>query len=257
MAPATRSMSSDGAQIANWFSNVPTCTRFLLAGTIAVSIMAGLWIVNPYLFAFSWTQIWTKFQIWRVLTAVLMFPLNLHGLFCVIMLYQYSNDLERQEFAGRTADYAWFLIFCTAAMYPGHWLSESTYFADGLLMAVTTLWALHRPNTIVKFMFAFQFPARYLPYVLMSIEYLLVRHSFPYSMAYGWGATQLYYYLAVDLPARGGINYIPTPQLVYRMLGQVRRANNRHASSGVASTSNPIHQAPGGGHFWGTGRRLG
>ncbi|KAJ1904909.1 hypothetical protein LPJ81_002220 [Coemansia sp. IMI 209127] len=219
--------------------------------------MAGLWIVNPYLFAFSWTQIWTKFQIWRVLTAVLMFPLNLHGLFCVIMLYQYSNDLERQEFAGRTADYAWFLIFCTAAMYPGHWLSESIYFADGLLMAVTTLWALHRPNTIVKFMFAFQFPARYLPYVLMSIEYLLVRHSFPYSMAYGWGATQLYYYLAVDLPARGGINYIPTPQLVYRMLGQVRRANNRHASSGVASTSNPIHQAPGGGHFWGTGRRLG
>ncbi|KAJ1666324.1 hypothetical protein IW140_005194 [Coemansia sp. RSA 1813] len=254
-----RDVASDGAQIANWFSNVPTCTRFLLASTSAVSVAAGLHLVSPYYFAFIWTGIWTKFQIWRLLTSVLLFPLDLHGLLCVIMLYQYSNELERQEFVGRTADYAWFLIFCTSIMFPGHWLSGSIFFAQGLLMLVTTLWALNRPSTIVKFMFAFQFPARYLPYVLMGIEYLFVLHSFPYSMAYGWGAAQLYYYIAVDLPARGGINYIPTPQLVYRVLGQVRRPNarTRYGSTGVATTSNPIHQTPGGGHFWGAGRRLG
>ncbi|KAJ2748417.1 hypothetical protein H4S06_004963 [Coemansia sp. BCRC 34490] len=256
-ASGNRGLSSDGAHIVSWISNVPTCTRFLIVGSIALSIASGLQIIGAYYFAFYWTQIWSKFQIWRILTSVLTYPLSFHGLLCVIMLYQYSNELERREYAGRTADYAWFLIFCCGVMFVGHWLSRTLFFSEGLLMGVTTLWAIHRPNTIVKFMFAFQFPAKYLPYVLMGIEYLLVRHSFPFNMAYGWGATHLYYYLAVDLPSHGGINYIPTPQFVYKMLGQVHRASNRYGSSGVASSSNPIHQMPGGGHFWGSGRRLG
>ncbi|KAJ2895860.1 hypothetical protein GGI21_005100, partial [Coemansia aciculifera] len=174
-----------------------------------------------------------------------------------IMLYQYSVDLERQEFGGRTADFAWFITFCMGVMSALAWLTQTMCLAEGVLMTVITLWSLHRQEQTVSFYFGFRFPARYLPYATIAFEYVLDRGTIPFGMVYGWMAAHFYYYLSVDLPSRGGLNYIPTPQLFYRYLGQVRRANPRTTTSGTASTSDTIHQRPGGGHFWGAGRTMG
>ncbi|KAI9501985.1 hypothetical protein GGI25_005680 [Coemansia spiralis] len=253
-----RGIASDGAQIANWYAGLPPCTKFLLGSTVTLTLASGLHFVNPHLMLLFWNDIWSKFQIWRLVTASLTFSLSINGIIGILMLYQHSRDLEMQEFLGRSADYAWFLIFCVLNIYiAGRCVVDEYIYTDGLLICIITLWALHRQEQIVSFWFGFKFPARYFPYVLMAIEYLLVRKSAPYSMIYGWGAAQLYYYLSVDLPAQGRVNYIPTPQLLYKLLGQSRRTSARSVSSGIATSSNPIHQTPGGGHYWGAGRRLG
>ncbi|KAJ2762218.1 hypothetical protein IWQ56_005095 [Coemansia nantahalensis] len=135
------------------------------------------------------------------------------------------------------------------------WITQTTLLSDGLLLAVTTLWALHRADQIVSFFLGIRFPARYLPYALMGMDFVLGARV-PFAMVYGWAAAQAYYYLSVDLPAQGGLNYIPTPQLVYRLVGQPPRVGARPLSTGFASTSQPVHQRPGGGHNWGQGRRL-
>ncbi|KAJ1736125.1 hypothetical protein LPJ61_000175 [Coemansia biformis] len=254
-AAGTRGLSSDGAQIAQWYQSLPTCTRFLLAATVTVTLLCGFQVVGPYRVALYWPLVIKQFQVWRLATTFMFTSTSLNGLIHVIMLYRHSLALETEEYVGRTADYAWFLLFCAVAMLSVSWVTATTVLSDGLLLALVTLWSLHRAEQIVSFFLGIRFPARYLPYALMGLDFVL-GGGIPYGMFYGWGAAQAYYYLSVDLPAQGGLNYIPTPQLVYRLVGQARRADPRTVSSGFASSSNPIHQRPGGGHSWGQGRRL-
>ncbi|KAJ2712675.1 hypothetical protein H4R19_002635 [Coemansia spiralis] len=254
-AAGTRGVSSDGAQIANWYRSLPPCTRFILGATVTLTLLCGVQMVGWYRVLLHWPPVIKQFQVWRLVTTFLVTSLGLNGAIHVIMLYRHSLALEKEEFAGRTADYAWFLVFTGLLMLSMSWITQTTLLSDGLLLALTTLWALHRANQIVSFFLGIRFPARYLPYALMGMDFVLSARV-PYAMVYGWGAAQAYYYLSVDLPAQGGLNYIPTPQLMYRLVGQAPRVGARGLSSGVATTSQPIHQRPGGGHNWGQGRRL-
>ncbi|KAJ2337555.1 hypothetical protein GGI00_000158 [Coemansia sp. RSA 2681] len=255
-----RGVSSDVTQLVSWYASVPPCTRTIVMATIATTIAARLRVVSPYMVGLYWPLVWNKFQIWRLVTGFLIHKLNvklINAIVMFIMLYQYAVDLERGEFAGRTADFAWFITFCMGAMSSVAWLTQTMCLAEGVLVAVITLWSLHRQEQTVSFYLGFRFPARYLPYVTIAFEYVLDRGTIPFGMLYGWMAAHLYYYLSVDLPSRGGLNYIPTPQLFYRYLGQPLRASAHTTSSGSATTSNMFHQRPGGGHFWGAGRTVG
>ncbi|KAJ2851922.1 hypothetical protein IWW36_000695 [Coemansia brasiliensis] len=255
-APPTRGIRSDGAQIAQWFNSLPVCTRFLLEGTSILTLVCGLQLLYAYNMALLWVPITKQFQIWRLVTTFLVTEFSLNGLIHLILLHRYSLALEKEEFGGRTADYAWFLMVCMCSMVAASWLTQTVLLSDGLLLAVVTLWSLHRANQIVKFFFGITFPARYLPYVTMFFDLLRYRGVFPFASLYGWLSAQAYYYLSVDLPAQGGLNYIPTPQFVYRLFGQVQRSDPRSTSAQMATLRNPISERPGGGHFWGQGRRL-
>ncbi|PIA15442.1 DER1-domain-containing protein [Coemansia reversa NRRL 1564] len=248
---------SDGAQIAEWFGSIPFCTRYLLGTTGLITLLCGLHVVPMYQLVLLWPQIIQQFQVWRTLTTFLLSSLSINGLLHIIMLYQHSLALETEEFAGRTADYAWFLIFSMLSILSVSWITGSMVHSYGLLLAIVTLWALRRSEQTVKFFLGFKFPARYLPYALMGFDCLMNGGQIPFSMVYGWGAAQAYYYLSVELPAQGRLNYIPTPQFVYRMFGMANRTgpgSARTASSGRTTGS----QRPGGdGHFWGSGRRMG
>ncbi|KAJ2004701.1 hypothetical protein GGI04_002523 [Coemansia thaxteri] len=261
MAPPAqaRGVNSDATQLASWYSSLPVVTRTIVSATVIVSFVSLVRFVSQYQFGLYWPLVWNRFQIWRLVTGFFTHEPRTNVVNIIvhtIMLFHYSIDLERGEFAGRTADYAWFAIFAMGAMSAVAWLTTTMFLASGVLLAVLTLWSLHRQEQIVTFFFGFKFPARYLPYVTMALEFVLDHGNVPYDMIYGWMAAHLYYYLSVDLPSQGGLNYIPTPQLLYRFLGQVRRADARSTSSGTATSGNPIHQRPGGGHFWGTGRRM-
>ncbi|KAJ2687493.1 hypothetical protein IWW39_002907 [Coemansia spiralis] len=255
-----RGVSSDATQLAAWYASVPVITRTLVTATVATTLAARLYLVSPYLLGLYWPPIWNRFQIWRLVTGFFVHKSHIHFfniMFMFIMLYQYTIDLERGEFAGRGADFAWFIVFCMSTMSGLAWLTSTISLAEGVLLAVITLWSLHRQEQIVSFYFGFKFPARYFPYTIIALEFVLDHGSIPYAMVYGWVAAHLYYYLSVDLPSQGGLNYIPTPQLFYRYIGQVRRANAQTTTSGTATTTNLYHQRPGGGHFWGTGRTIG
>ncbi|KAJ1742886.1 hypothetical protein LPJ79_003746 [Coemansia sp. RSA 1821] len=255
-AQPTRGISSDGAQIAQWFSSLPVCTRFLLEATGTLTLVSGLGLLPGYHLLLLWELVTKQFQIWRLVTTFLVTRLSINGFIHLVMLHRYSLAVEKEEFGGRTADYVWFLMVCMISMLGMSWITQTMLLANGLLLAIATLWSLHRAEQTVRFVFGITFPARYLPYALMALNLLLNQGVFPFASFYGWLSAQAYYYLSVDLPARGGLNYIPTPQFVYRIFGQVHRSDPRSTGIRMATLSNPVSQRPGGGHSWGQGRRL-
>ncbi|KAJ2718408.1 hypothetical protein GGI07_005768 [Coemansia sp. Benny D115] len=250
---------SDGAVLANWYTSQPPVTKLLLTSVVMCTLATSLNIVSGYYMPLYWPAIWKKFHVWRLVTGFVTTHVSLNELITMVMLYYYSVDLERIEFGGRQADYAWFLIFCMGAMASVSWLTLTSQLYYGVYLAVITLWSQYRSEQIVNFFMGIKFPAKYLPYMTMGLTYVLNHGQLPsiYSMLYGFGAAHLYYYLSFDLPSHGGLNYIPTPQLVYRMFGRPRRVNVRVSSAGADSTVSDTLRRTAGGHFWGTGRSLG
>ncbi|KAI8321158.1 DER1-domain-containing protein [Martensiomyces pterosporus] len=254
-AAANRSGGASENHIVRWYTSLPICTRIVLTGLAIFTLGAGR-LISPFLLPLYWPLVWGRFEIWRLATAFLWEELKINGLLRIFFFYRDSLDLETQEFGGRTADYAWFLMVCMGLIASVSWITHTVVLTKGLQLAVVTLWSLHRAEQIVSFFMGFRFPAAYLPYVVMALDYVANHGATPYAMIYGWIAARVYYYLVVDLPARGGINYIPTPQFLYRIFGPVNTIGA--GPSATASTTGPqTYQRPGGGHYWGSGRRLG
>ncbi|KAJ1964154.1 hypothetical protein GGI12_001610 [Dipsacomyces acuminosporus] len=261
--PPTRSGVASDNPLFSWYNSLPVCTKALLTGMVAVTLVGGtriMWPYYPYLYlTLNWSLVWKKFQVWRLATTFLWERLSINGVLGIFYFYRDSLDLETREFGGRTADYAWFLLFCMGSMLSTSWLTSTWVLAHGLQLAVVTLWSLYRSEQIVSFFLGIRFPACYLPYAMMVFDFLANSGAIPYAMIHGWAAAHLYYYLAVDLPSQGGLDYIQTPQFLYNFFGQVRRTGRFTSSPSTTTTTSGSseYQAPGSGHHWGSGRRLG
>ncbi|KAJ1860514.1 hypothetical protein H4R99_002504 [Coemansia sp. RSA 1722] len=250
-----RSVISDGMQVTNWYNSMGIITKTLFTSVVTCTLFVSLGVVPGYYMGLYWPSIWNGFQVWRLVTGFLTTHVSLNEAIMLAALYFYSTDLETQEFGGRTADYAWFIMFSMIAMASVAWITFTSFLYHGLFLALLTMWSLHRQQQIVNFFMGIKIPAQYLPYATITLWFLIKRGKVYaiLDMVYGFGAAHLYYYLSVDLPSQGSPNYIPTPQLVYRFFGQPQqvRANG-------ASGSNSINERPGGGHYWGaSGRTLG
>ncbi|OMJ11945.1 Derlin-1 [Smittium culicis] len=264
--------SFQDSELARWYKGVPIITRYLLSSIAIISTVGNLHLINPFTFLLSWPNVYSNFEIWRLVTGFLFIKFSLNGLFNFFHLYRDSVDLEEEIFANQTADYAWFLTFCAIVMasisffYPAYILSE------GLLMSVIFLWCKYNEAKIINVMFGFKVEARYFPYFLMFLEFIIKGGYTPYAMIYGAIASRLYYYLKIDYPAHGGRRqFIRTPQLYLRIFPQSESRSNSlkdssnpgftafapksyglSSSSQKSSFSNPNK----GGHLWGQGKKL-
>lgn len=107
---------------------------------------------------------------------------------------------------------------------------------------------------------------------------LLMGGRLPFGSLLGAGASRLYYFLALEWPARGGRRWLHTPLLLQRWLpGSTRPAATvggtvpytparsystatRPTASTTATTTTKVSGAPvgvAGKHAWGHGQRLG
>ncbi|ORX70578.1 DER1-domain-containing protein [Linderina pennispora] len=224
--PAGGNQTSNQNSVANafkeWYASLPPITRTVLTGIVGTTFAAGLGVVPYHHLILYWPFVYQKFHIWRIVTTFLADRISLNLVLNMIFFYRDSTDLETQIFAGRKADYTWFLL-----------LSMAMTLKRSLLLSVVMLWSL-----------------------------------FSYAMVYGALAGRAYYYLATELPAQGGLDYIRTPQFLYRLLGETPSAGpgtmrsvsgatdlrTRYTSSGARAA--PVNRTPGSGHNWGTGRRL-
>ncbi|KAJ2795975.1 hypothetical protein H4R21_004896, partial [Coemansia helicoidea] len=79
-AAGTRGLSSDGAQIAQWYRSLPPCTRFLLGATLTLTLLCGVHMLGPYRLLLHWPAITKQFQVWRLVTPFLVTSLSFNGL---------------------------------------------------------------------------------------------------------------------------------------------------------------------------------
>ncbi|KAJ1940265.1 hypothetical protein FBU59_003863 [Linderina macrospora] len=264
----TSNQNSISYALKEWYASLPPVTRVVLTAIIGTTFAAGLGVVPYHHLFLYWPYVYQKFHIWRLVTTFLVDRISLALVFNMIFFYRDSSDLETRVFAGRKADYTWFLMLSMAMTLSVSWITNTVMLSDSLLLSVVMLWSLYHREQIVSFIFGFRFPAMYLPYVLIATDWLIHGGILPYAMVYGAMAGRAYYYLATELPAQGGLDYIRTPQILYRLLGEtpssgrgtMRSASGatdyrtRYTSSGARAA--PVNRTPGSGHNWGTGRRL-
>jgi hypothetical protein len=108
----------------------------------------------------KWLHEYRTFQLWRLVTCFFFDKLGLNFAVNLYFLYKNSLELETTLFAGRTADYVFFVLFqMVTLLAAGIWM-KMMLLTEGLILAIIYLWAQFYRDRTVSFMFGFQFKVR-------------------------------------------------------------------------------------------------
>ncbi|KAG0341815.1 Derlin 1 [Podila humilis] len=242
------------------YRSVPIVTRTLLTSTILISLGAAVKAISYSSVALHWPSIIYRFHIHRLFTPFFLTAVNFNMLFDLYFMFTYGSQLEKDTFAGRSADFAWYIIFtCLTSSVIAYYM-DIAYLFQSLVIAVIYLWAQSNSDRIVSFMFGVTFKAFYFPFVLMAYSYVMSGASIPWPMVIGAVSAHLYYFLDTQYPAMGGPRLIPTPSILYKILPSQEVVGGGFNAGGGTT---PTFRAPAGaaantgGHQWGSGQRLG
>ena len=157
-----------------WFKQLPKFTRYWLAATVSMSLLARFGILPPYQLYLSRELVLSKLQIWRCFTSLLVYPLTpqtgFHFLINCYFITQYSARLEKDQFGRSPADYLFLQLVVASLAILGGLMFNVPYLMDLLVVAVTYIWCQLNKEVIVNFWFGSRFKAIYLPWVLAGME---------------------------------------------------------------------------------------
>lgn len=126
---------------------------------------------------------------------------------------------------------------------------------DPMVMSVLYVYCMINQDQIVSFWFGTRFKARYLPWALFGMNFLLSGGGM--SELAGILVGHLYYFVMMKYPAEQGVTLIRTPQFLYNYLPSTH-ATTYVPPSRPAPGVSPTPSAPAAptGYNWGRGRRL-
>ncbi|KAF8924172.1 hypothetical protein BGZ58_002082, partial [Dissophora ornata] len=139
------------------YKSVPIVTRSMLTATILISLGSAMGLVSPYLLFLDWSSVIYKFQIHRIFTSCFLTGLGFNMLFDLYFLYTYGTQLEASTYAGRPADFAWFVLFTSLVSAALAFFFGFVSLFQSMLVAVIYLWSQSNSERIVSFMFGVQF----------------------------------------------------------------------------------------------------
>ncbi|KAG0015061.1 Derlin 1 [Podila clonocystis] len=248
------------------YKSVPLLTRSLMTATVVLSLAVSTNMLNSSVLVLHWPSIMYRFHVHRLLTPYFVTGVGFNFLFDMLFLHSYGSQLESSTFAGRPADFAWFLLFtCLTTSVVGYFM-HFVFMFQALLASVIYLWSQANADRTVSFMFGLTFKAVYFPWVLFAYNYILMGATVPWTMLAGIASAHLFYFLDSLYPDMGGPKLIPTPALLYRFLPSEEVAGAEFtAGGGTATNFRPAGEAGTGGvgggpgvmHRWGPGCRLG
>ena len=127
---------------------------------------------------------------------------------------------------------------------------------DPLVMSVIYVYCMINQDQIVSFWFGTQFKARYLPWALLGVNFILGGGGL--SELVGIIVGHLYYFVMMKYPADQGVTLLQTPQILYNYFPNERPA--AFAAPGTPLTRPSAPSAPAAAsptsYNWGRGRRL-
>ncbi|KAI9025487.1 Der1-like family-domain-containing protein [Hyaloraphidium curvatum] len=242
-----------------WFQSLPFVTRWLFALSVGTTLAGNVGLVHPFSLVLIPAKVW-KLELWRLVTCFFFDKLGFNFAINLYFLYKNSLELESTLYAGRTADYAFFVLFQMACLAAAGAFMGWLVLFEGLIIAIIYLWAQYYRDRTVSFMFGFQFKAVYFPFVLLGWDFLTTGHV-PYVKVAGILSAHLYYFLDRVLPEQqGGRRILQTPAFLAAAIPQdpAPRAAGFAAGGGVEAVRPRAAEAePRQRHAWGTGHRLG
>jgi len=242
--------------IGDWFRGIPIITRWWFVSSIIFPLLGKIGLLHPFYMILDFDMVVYKFQIWRLITSIIYFPLGpgtgFHYLINLYFLYSYSTRLESGVFDGRPADYLFLLIFNAISLVLLGFALTLRLLMDAMILSVLYIWCQLNKDTTVSFWFGTQFKAMYLPWVLAAFNMILGQGGLMEIMGIFVG--HLYFFLMFKYPQDfGGRSFLTTPSILYKYL-----PNRRGGVAGFGqapSTRRPPDDR--GGQFPGHGNRLG
>lgn len=237
-----------------WFQTLPIITRYWFGATVVVTLAANFDIIGPQQLYFSWYDIKSHMELWRVATCFLYAgPFSFPTLILCYMLVQFSRQYEaggpfNTGAGGGTADYAFAIIFAVVAIlvsYPliGPLLGIAPLFCANLAYFVLYIWSKRNPTAPAN-IWGIPVPAQWLPFAYLALHVCLgnrymdllhgiavrfvqddtadslslaVSHASPRLSRLQIG--HLYYFLVDVVPQVQGKDVLQTPQFLIDYFG--------------------------------------
>jgi len=232
-----------GNSVEQWFRGLPPVTRWHFTSAVIMTLAGNFGLVNPVSIALMRESVFSKFEIWRLVTNLMFLgKLGFGFLIHLLFLYQHSQPLEVFIDSQGQGDYLFFLTFTALLLNGVGMLFEIYFLGASLIMAVIYYWSRVHPQSQaeVSFMFGLKFPGIYLPWVLTAFTVLMGGDPKP-DLA-GIAAAHLFYFLKDVYPQEhNGQRLIWTPMFMRQLFNPAARDPNTNAF---------------GGHRWGGGNRL-
>jgi len=241
--------------IGEWFRSITIVSICWFALSIVFPLLGRIGILKSYYMILNFELVVYKFQIWRLFTSIVYFPLSpqtgFHYLINLYFLYSYSTRLESGVFDGRPADYLFLLIFNSIALILLGFAMNLMLLMDAIILSVLYIWCQLNKDTIVSFWFGTQFKAMYLPWVLAAFNMILGQGGLMEIIGIFVG--HLYFFLMFKYPQDfGGRRFITTPAFLYNYL-----PNRRGGVAGFGQAPSTRQRPDNRGGFPGGGNRLG
>lgn len=244
--------------IGDWYRGIPQITKYWFTGSIVLPLIGRFGFVNAMNLVLDYNSIVYRFQIWRLFTSVLYFPILPQTGFMYLLnlyfLYSYSSRLETGAYQGRPADYLYLILFNSICLIVIGMIAEIRLLMNLLILSVLYIWCQFNREQIVQFWFGAQFKAMYLPWVLVGFNMIIGSGS--WQELIGIFVGHLYFFLMFKYPQDfGGYQFLQTPSFFYKYL-----PNHFGGVSGFGQT--PVNRRRpadegGRGHTWGQGQQLG
>ncbi|KAK0543126.1 hypothetical protein OC845_006275 [Tilletia horrida] len=155
-------------------NKIPPVSRFLLLGTLGITVPVILKLISPTPFVLYWPWIQQRFHVWRLVTPFFMAGGGIQLIFDMIALFRSSTALEEGEpFYRSTSTYAWTLTLTNALIILLNQPLGSAVLFRPMLYAITTFWSRAYRSASVNLFGIVNVPAPYLPYTYLVLDVLM------------------------------------------------------------------------------------
>ncbi|CAN6456809.1 unnamed protein product [Victoria cruziana] len=210
-------MSSPG----EYYASLPPVSKAYGTICLLTTTLFHFGLVNPYYIALIYSEVFQRFQIWRLVTNFFFlgkFSINF-GI-RLLMIARYGVQLEQGPFARRTADFLWMMIFgaCCLLAFSIVPQTRSYFLAVSLVFMLLYVWSREYPNAQINIYGLVTMKAFYLPWTMLALDVIFGSPLLPDLL--GIVAGHLYYFLTVLHPLAGGRNIMKTPAWVHKLVAR-------------------------------------
>ncbi|MEW5307270.1 MAG: hypothetical protein WDW38_002487 [Sanguina aurantia] len=203
--------------IEDWYKQLPIVTRTYVTLAFLTTAGCALEVITPFNVYFNAKLIFSKFEVWRLLTNFFYFGnLGLDFVFHMFFLIKYCKSLEEGSFRGRSADFLFMLLFGGTLLTACAPFVNVQFLGSSLTFMMVYVWGRRHQAVHLNFLGIFVFTAPYLPWVLLAFSLCL--GSSPVGDLMGMAAGHVYYFLEDVYPRMSGRRPLRTPGFIKALL---------------------------------------
>ncbi|XP_072163643.1 derlin-2-like [Diadema setosum] len=200
------------------YMQTPPITRLYATSCVLTTAAVQLEILSPFQLYFNPDLIFNHFEVWRLITNFMYFgTIGFNFLFNMIFTYRYCRMLEEGSFRGRTADFFFMFLFGGSLMTIIALFVNLVFLGQAFTIMLVYVWSRRNPYIRMNFFGLMNFPAPYLPWVLLGFSVLL-GNSIIVDLI-GMIVGHIYFFLEDVFPSqRGGFKMLKTPSILNTLL---------------------------------------